>query len=298
MIDVSVIIVNYNTKEYTRECIKSVVEATRGVSYKIYIVDNASTDDSIEMIRSEFPNVHLLTSSINGGFGYANNIALRMARSKYIFLLNSDTLLINNAISILFNFMEKEKNGNVACCGANLFDENNTPLPSYGNLPSFRQILFQQFKLNKIWPKYYETRLSPTVVPTAREIDVPFVLGATMFFRKSVLDEIGYFDEDFFLYFEDCELCFRCKSRNYRLSIIPDAKIIHLCGGSSVELHSSKKYSTIFLRSMIIYFRKCYGNIFAFFVKIFLVCSCAARLIFTYKNKSDNLQAIHAIVKS
>ena len=102
--DVSVIIVNYNTKELTRNCLKSVFEKTKGVNFEVIVSDNGSTDGSIEMIKSEFPEVILIENNANLGFGAANNRALKIARGKYVFYLNSDTLLLNNAVKIFFDY--------------------------------------------------------------------------------------------------------------------------------------------------------------------------------------------------
>ena len=105
--DVSIILVNYNTKELTGDCIKSVYELTRDISYDIFVVDNASSDGSVQMIKEEFPAVKLIESPENLGFGRANNLAIKQSEAKYCFLLNTDTVLVNNAVKILFDFMEK-----------------------------------------------------------------------------------------------------------------------------------------------------------------------------------------------
>ena len=111
--DVSIIFVNYKTKDLTINAINSVIEKTEGVDYEIFVVDNASNDGSIEAIEQEFSNINIIKNPINSGFGSANNLAIKQAKGKYIFCLNTDTLLVNNAIKIMFDFMEKKENSKI-----------------------------------------------------------------------------------------------------------------------------------------------------------------------------------------
>lgn len=137
--DVSVIIVNFNTKELTRNCLKSVFEKTKGINFEVIVSDNGSTDGSIQMIKSEFPEVILIENNANLGFGAANNRALKIARGKYVFYLNSDTLLLNNAVKIFFDYWEtsedKEKLGALGCW---LQDENGNTIHSGGKFPTLK----------------------------------------------------------------------------------------------------------------------------------------------------------------
>ena len=122
--DISIIIVNYNTKKLIKNCLKSVFEKTQGINFEVYVVDNNSRDGSCEMIEQDFPQVKLIKNTKNKGFGAANNIAIRESNAKYVFLLNSDTILLNNAIKIFFDFMEKPENQKISCCGGNLYNKN------------------------------------------------------------------------------------------------------------------------------------------------------------------------------
>ena len=123
--DVSIILVNYKTKDLTLNCIKSIYEKTTGVDFEIIVVDNNSQDGSAEAIEQEFQNVKVIYNKINVGFGAANNIAIKQAKGKYILCLNTDTFLINNAIKIMFDFMEEKANQQVGVCGGILYDSNN-----------------------------------------------------------------------------------------------------------------------------------------------------------------------------
>lgn len=251
--DVSVIFVNYKTKDLTINAIKSVFEKTQGIDFEIFVVDNNSQDGSIEAIEKEFPNINIIKSPVNAGFGAANNIAIKQAKGKYILCLNTDTLLINNAIKIMYDFMEKVENQKVAVCGSVLFNKDLTLGICGGNFPNITEI-FWKFGLRNILKKQY---LKYKLTLTANEIDkqsnIDYVTGADILFRKSVLDEVGLFDEKFFMYFEETDLCKRIRDKGYDIKLVKDAKIIHLEGQSNKNTLQKKEISK---RSEFYYFRK------------------------------------------
>lgn len=227
--DVSVIIVNYNTLELTKNTIESVFEKTEVLNFEIILVDNASTDGSAEFFENNYKErIILIKNSENLGFGRANNKGIEIAKGKYIFLLNSDTLLINNAIKILFDFMEQ----NIECgvCGGNLFDRDNRPVHS------FKKELVNiysdfDFIKNFILKLIYKKRIDFNY--TNKNIEVGYITGADMFIRKKILEKVGIFDSDFFMYFEETELTTRIKSTGKKIISVPQAKIIHLEGKST-----------------------------------------------------------------
>jgi len=226
--DVSVIIVNYNTKELLQNCIQSVIEKTRDVHYEIIVVDNASIDGSTEMVKSLFPTVKLIIEKNNLGFGRANNIAAQIAEGNYLFLLNSDTLLINNAIKILVDFLDH--NADAGICGGQLFNQNISLATSFQKLPSLIEewkVCYAPFLLQKKQPVYS----SPA--------KVGFISGADLMIRKTLFDQLHGFDPHFFLYFEETELTYRVKRQNYTVWFVPDAQIIHL-GEQSGEPDAQK----------------------------------------------------------
>ena len=136
--DVSVIIVSYNTLELTRNCLRSLFKETKEIEYEVIVSDNGSIDGSVEMIKSEFPTVILIENNTNLGFGAANNRALKIAKGKYIFYLNSDTVILNNAVQIFFNYWENsDENHNIGALGANLINENGDIIHSYGKFPTY-----------------------------------------------------------------------------------------------------------------------------------------------------------------
>lgn len=217
--DVSVIIINYNTKQMTSECIDSVIEKTNGIKYEIILVDNASTDGSKEFFEHD-KRVKYIYSTENKGFGAGNNLGVKHAMGKYIFLLNSDTLLKNNAIKMLFDFSESQSSPCV--CGAWLVDRKNNPNCSHVSFPreKYTQFFLSIFAKKKDLP-----------VDTLQNVDV--VCGADMFLSKSIFNEENGFDEFFFLNGEEVELQYRFMKKGYERFLVPGPKIIHFAGASS-----------------------------------------------------------------
>lgn len=253
--DVSIILVNYKTKDLTIQCIKSIYEKTKDINFDIYVVDNASYDGIEEQLRTEFPEVKFLQNEINGGFGYGNNVALRVFDAKYAFLLNTDTILINNAVKILFDFMES--NPNLGACGGNLYDENNNNIHSYGNIFDLTDLFIKTFGLRLFFPKRFKKMRDCGENKKNECKSVDYITGADLMLRKEALDKAGLFDEKFFMYSEESELQFRIKKAGYDIFITPDAKIVHL------HNKSPKKRENMyfeFLKSKYLLFRLCYGT--------------------------------------
>ena len=273
--DVSVILVNYNTANLTKACLKSVFDHTSGIDFEVYVVDNASTDNSCEIIETEFPQVILIRNTENLGFGKANNIAMKRSQAKYVFLLNTDTVLVNNAIKIFFDFMEKEENKNVAVCGGTLYDENNNPNITYGNFPSIGLYIFR-FGLYKIFPQYYNKHFNLCISEEIKEPkEVDYVIGADFFARRDIMEEMNYFDEIFFMYMEEVDLCKRIKEK-YSIKVIPEAAIIHInCGSTKPDIQRWKSQ----IASLFIYIRKYCPKPYVLLVKIIHILKYFCALI-------------------
>jgi GT2 family glycosyltransferase len=218
-IEVSIIIVNYNTKELTRNCLYSVFEKTQNVNFEVIVVDNASIDGSQKMLKKEFPNVRLIENNENLGFGRANNLGARYAKGKYLFLLNSDTILLNNAVKILADFLNK--NTNVGICGGNLYDNAKKTGISYDDLPSIGSELKMLLHIPRQVFNF-----------TNKPKQVGFICGADMMVVADLFNQLNGFDSDFFAYYEETELTFRLKKIGYSVICVPQAQIIHLVGQS------------------------------------------------------------------
>ncbi len=220
--DVSIIIVNYNTHKLLRNCLISIIENTKRCSYEIIVVDNASTDNSREIV-TEFTSVKWIQSEVNLGFGKANNIGSLEASGKYLFFLNSDTILLNDAISIFYDFFEENnKNEELGAGGSYLLDLNHNDNLSYASFPS---VSFEwKYLINKILKK------SDIQSKTNKEVDV--VTGADLFIKKDTFQMSGGFDPQFFMYYEETDLQFRLRKLHKKNVIIVGPLIIHLDGGS------------------------------------------------------------------
>ncbi len=277
MVDISIVLVSYNTKEMTKECLNSVYEKTKDIDFDIWVVDNNSADGTCEMIESEFPNVNLIKNKDNRGFGFANNQAFEKITAKYVFLLNTDTILINNAVKKLFDFMEKSPNA--AACGGNLYNSNMQSVHSYGYFPTIKTKLLKTLGVWWLCPFEFKKIHDKGNNETNEFKTVDLIIGADLMLRKSVLDFVGYFDKDFFLYCEESELQFRIKKAGYEIYILPEAKIFHFETQSSTNRVLRRKHRLI---SEYLFYKKCYGIKKYSPVKLLFMISHLPRLISNY----------------
>lgn len=249
--DVSIIIVNYNTKDLTRNCLRSVFEQTKGIDFEVIVSDNGSTDGSIEMIRTEFPQVVLIENNENLGFGTANNRALKVAKGKYVFYLNSDTLLLNNAVKLFFDYWEengeREKLGALGC---NLLDKNFEITHSFASFPQARSVVLSYAERNvkfDVKRLFYFFNLDYTkwkkgLVYQKYFGNVDYITGADLFLKNN---ECAKFDERYFLYSEEVQLEYNLAKDGLNRLIIDGPKIMHLQGASDETFDEDlRKYTT------------------------------------------------------
>lgn len=259
---VSIIIVTYNTKQMTAECIDSIFEKTRNVDFEVILVDNASSDGSKDLFESD-SRLTYVYSNENLGFGKANNLGYKYACGKYIFLLNSDTLLINNAVYEMFSFMESVET-TIGCCGCVLQDKNGRPNASYNkNFPTLRWIFQENLsyaipKSSFFWNPYKrrDARMKLDRYP----LYVNHISGADLFIRREVVEKCGLFDPDFFMYYEETEMQYRFCKKGYKSVVIDSPKIVHLYGASSSKKFSLKKFN-VNLKSRYLYAQKTFSPI-------------------------------------
>lgn len=229
-IDVSIIIVNYNTKVVTQKCIESVIDKTKAVSYEIILVDNASSDGSVEAIKEKnYPFVKIIENKGNFGFGRANNIGVKVAKGKYILFLNSDTILLNDAVSLFFRTAEEKENIILGCY---LQDLDGNFINSYSGFEDRKHILVRSLYLYLPWLlKIRKQSTNNIIEPIEKNVD--FITGADLFIRKEDFDRLHGFDAHFFMYCEDEDLCLRARKIGIQCRVITEPKIIHLEGKSS-----------------------------------------------------------------
>lgn len=235
--DVSIIIVNYNTKDLLKNCIESIAEQTKDVSYEIIVSDNGSTDGSVEMLRqmmAEQPQsgLRLLENGANLGFGAANNRALAIAEGKYIFYLNSDTILLNNAVKLLYDYWENAADADeIGALGCQLLSPDQRPAHSYGAFPTPFGVVKAFVHMYMVWILKQVPKAGGTVegiaVPTAVD---GYITGADLFLLNT---EAATFDERYFMYAEEADLQFNhFAKKGKKRVILPEPKIIHYEGAS------------------------------------------------------------------
>lgn len=236
IVNVSIIIVNYNTLHVLQPCIDSIAEHTHDVSYEVIVVDNGSTDGSTDALANDRRIVFIPTGE-NLGFGKANNKGLEYARGQYIFFLNSDTLLRNNAVKMLYDFAE-QYDGRSGAVGCVLEDMQGNRIHSYGQFPKMKDDL-QKY----LWiPIQKGLRLyrQPAVEYPEHWMKVDYVTGADLFVARRVLDECGTFHPAFFMYYEESEMQHRFKLHGYDNILLNGPRIIHLEGEGAKDGKTSK----------------------------------------------------------
>lgn len=231
MKDISIIIINYNTSEYTIQSVLSIFEKTSTkLNYDIVVVDNNSEKKDYLFLKNNLPkkdNLKLIRSPINLGFGGGNMFGTQSINSKYLLFLNNDAFFINDCLSILFDFMENSSDIGVST--AQNYDENNNFVSSFDHNKGLRKLLFGRGFLEYINPKEFPKRKQEYKKP----INVNFVNGAFMFFNTKAFAEVGGFDTNIFLYFEEMDICYRLKNLGYKSALVPSAKITHIQGAST-----------------------------------------------------------------
>jgi len=255
-LDLSIVIVNYNVKHFLEQCLQSAFRAVRDLNSELFVVDNNSADGSCSMLLEKFKEVKLIKNSENVGFSVANNQALRLAKGKYVLLLNPDTVLHEDSLTECFNFMEKNENAGAA--GLKMLDGSGNFLPeSKRSLPTPRSAFYKIFGLAKLFPRsnrfniYYLQHLDNNSI---HKVDI--LTGAFMFIRSSALKETGLLDEGFFMYAEDIDLSYRLIQKGYSNYYLPSPPIIHYKGESTRK--SDFNYPRYFYGSMIRFVKKYY----------------------------------------
>lgn len=252
--DVSVIIVNYHTEQLIKDAISTIIEHTEGVEYEIIVVDNAPTDGACDFFECLGPKgmVRYVGMTENLGFGTANNEGFRHASGRYLFCLNPDTLLVNNAIGILVDYMEKHPR--CGACGGNLYNADMR------RAISFRRILpgaFWEFSEGAHrQPEHILYGRNSRFNHTSHPIKVGYITGADLMLRRSVIEEVGAFHPEFFMYYEETDLCCRIHRAGYDVVSVPDAKIIHLEGMSMEKKGVNEKKLKYYAESRVLYYKR------------------------------------------
>jgi len=262
--DVSVVVVSFNTRDLLRECLTTLAQEAGGVFYETIVVDNASRDGSADMVAAEFPQAHLIRSDVNLGFAAANNRGFAVAKGRHVVLLNSDAFLRPGALPLSIEKMDAQPR--VGLAGARLIGRDDAWQPSARMFPS---PLNDFLSLSGLAARYPQSRFcgrfDRTWAPPEEAAEVDWVPGAYSIIRRSVLEQAGYFDERFFLYYEEVDLCRRIKAAGHSIWYWPDVVVIHLGGESSktvkrLSMSSAGSQLTLWrMRSALLYYRKHHG---------------------------------------
>lgn len=227
---VSIVVVNWNTRDLLLQCLGSVRDSIGSVPHEIIVVDNASVDGSAEAVRRRFPDVKLVASKDNLGFSAGNNAAIKHANGDYILLLNPDTLVEGDAVMQMRSFLHGHPEAGAVGCG--IVNPDGTPQESYWmRFPSLGWLLLKSFYLDKAVRRFNGS--SPTADDSP--FQVAHLLGACMMVPRSVMEELGGFDESYFLYLEETDLCHRIRESGYQIYHLPGANIVHFGQQSSVQ---------------------------------------------------------------
>lgn len=263
-IDASIIVVSFNTRDLLRECIQTLEAQAGGVNYELIVVDNNSHDGSADMVEQEFPKARLIRSELNLGFGAANNRGFVIAKGRHIVLLNSDAFLKPGALPISVERMDADPSIGVG--GARLVGRDDSWQPSARLFPSIANDFLILSGLSAKYPdSTFFGRSDRTWADPYEAAETDWVPGAYSIMPRHVLETVGYFDESFFLYYEEVDLCRRIKSARYKVWYWPDVVVVHLGGESSktikhLSMSSSGSQLTLWrMRSALLYYRKHHG---------------------------------------
>lgn len=264
----SIIIINYNVKFILEQCLLSVWAAIAGLDAEVFVVDNASTDGSIEYLRLGFPEVVFIENKDNPGFAKANNQAIRRCKGEYVLLLNPDTVLGEESLRTLCFFMDEHPDA--GGIGVKMLDGHGVFLAeSKRSFPSPWVSFCKIFGLSRMFPKSrIFSRYSLAYLAEDKQHKVDVLAGAFMLLRHEALDKIGLLDEAFFMYGEDIDLSYRLILGGYKNYYIPE-RILHYKGESTKR--GDMKYIKAFYGSMLIFFKKYYpqsGKLMGFFIKL------------------------------
>ncbi len=269
MPDISIVIVNYNVSAFLQQCLYSVQKASvQDIDVEVFVVDNNSIDNSVELVKENFPDVKLIANSDNKGFAYACNQAIRRSTGKYVLLLNPDTVIREDSLKLCKQFMDNNKD--VGALGVKMINGKGKFLPeSKRSLPNAKSSFYKIFGLSTLFPKskkFGQYQLKYLDKDKIHSIEV--LSGAYMFIRKSVLDEIGLLDETFFMYGEDIDLSYRIIKAGYKNIYFPKTTIIHYKGKSTKK--ASVKYVRVFYNAMLIFANKHYTGKKQFIFRMFI----------------------------
>lgn len=255
-VDLSIVIVNYNSGEFLGQLLPSLYETPCEVTFEVWVVDNNSTDGSPEMVATRFPQVQLIVNQVNRGFAAANNQALQKSRGRYILLLNPDTVLKPRALDIMVHFLENHPE--VGAVGPKLLNPDGTVQLSSKFFPTPKVAILKTLGVDKIFPEQPTLRkhfLGPEAHEEVQEVES--LQASCLMVRREMVDEVGPLDERFFMYCEDIDWCRRMREKGWKLYFLPEAQALHDRGGSTNK--DSYRMIIVYHQSLYRFYKKHYA---------------------------------------
>jgi GT2 family glycosyltransferase len=281
MIDLSIIIVNYNSSDLLEQCLDSIYKHIKDIEFEVFVVDNASTDNSVEMVRTKFPAVKLIISKKNLYLTGGRNLALKKAQGKYVHNIAPDILYINNAPKKMIEFMEKHPE--VGVLGPQVLNSDGSIQESGAKFMNILDGLWNFLMLDGVFglnnPIRKRWHYYPWDRNTLKEVDV--VTGCCLMFRRELLEKIGYWDENLLIYAEEDDWCKRVKSLGYKVVYYPEAKVIHHHAKGGTQALGRNISEKIYFNDLLYYYKKYYGS---FIYIIFrMILSITLPLLFFFR---------------
>ena len=265
---ISVIIVNWKVRKLLEKCLQAVISETKDYSREIFVVDNDSRDSTSEMVMSEFPEVTMIALPSNHGFARANNLALRQARGKYLFLLNPDTEVQPGFFQRIIEHLDRHPE--IKALAPKILNKDLTIQPSVRRFPNLLSQIMVLLKLSNIWPNHRLLRYYlATDFDYTRTQLIEQMMGAAMVWRRELLAEVGYFDAKFFIWFEEVDWCQRAQAKGVAIEYYPEASLVHY-GGASFGQQKKFWKQLVFDWSLLYYFIKHQGVIKSIIILLFI----------------------------
>lgn len=276
--DLSIVIVNYNTPRLTIDCIQSILDANLNIQYETYVVDNASSDDSVEQLKEAFPQeITLIANKQNVGFSKANNQAIKACKGRYVLLLNSDTIVHSDTLDTMVQFMDAHLDVGAAGCEVNLTN-GSLDKACHRGFPTPEASLYYMTGLSRKYPNSPKFNSYHKSYMNMQEIhDIDCLVGAFMIVRREAFEQVGLLDEEFFMYGEDIDWCYRIKEAGWRIVYNPTVSIIHYKGASSRKKPFKIIYE--FHRAMYLFHKKHFAKNYNFLVNSVVYTGITLKLV-------------------
>ena len=289
----SIIIINYNSKEVLKECLASLYESSSKINFEVFVIDNASSE-SIKNFKSVFPQVNFIYNERNVGFAAANNIGIRKSKGEYILLLNPDTIVNENSFQPMIEYLKKHVD--VGIVGCKIFNAEGEIERSTHSFPTLakefvhanefiKNIIGYDSKISSFLKKIFQIKSLESYWDHNSIREVDHVTAACMMIKREAIEKAGLLDEAFFLYNEEVEWSLRIKKAAYKSVFLPDSNIIHLFGHSTKQKVQKQTFNKLLVeryRGMFYFFQKHYGFVKLLFLRIIVFEGFSLRLFFNY----------------